>query len=241
VRRSIRHRDFSVVLASLVFIPHQHRHGRAQRDAVEPDPAQNLARVLFVSRGRDSALSRASPVELELQLLARDSQSRRHPVHDAPDAAAVRLAERGDAEYPSERAPRARDRSSASPRVAALGTPRRARPPVRRSRRPRRRSRRARARRRRRARVEHRARRVRGVRARSRPSRARVRSTRSRRAMRVSFDWIKRAAAHARARVARPSARERCARRARRRPRAVERRATRARDANATRRHRARA
>jgi hypothetical protein len=94
---AVRDRHLAVVARPLVLVAHEHRDGRAERDAVE-HARQDLARVLLLARRRDDALPGAAAVELRLDLLRRDRQPRRHAVDDAADALAVGLAERGHAE-----------------------------------------------------------------------------------------------------------------------------------------------
>lgn len=97
VRGPVGDAHLAVVLRALVLVAHEHGDGGPQGDAVG-HPREHLARVLLLARGGDDGLPRAAPVELALDLLGRDGKAGGHAVDDAPDALAVRLAKRGDAE-----------------------------------------------------------------------------------------------------------------------------------------------
>src|SRR5262249_2964880 len=83
-------------------VAHQNGDRGAERLTVE-HAGKQLGAIGLVTRRRDLALPGAPPIEIALDLLERDRQTRRTAVDHHADAAAMRLAERGDAKEMAER------------------------------------------------------------------------------------------------------------------------------------------
>ena len=92
-----------VGLGPRVLVAHEQRDRRAERPALE-DAGEDLDAVGLVARRRERALAGPAPIEIALDLLAREREPRRAAVDHHADAAAVALAEGGDLELTSEAA-----------------------------------------------------------------------------------------------------------------------------------------
>ena len=97
------HLHFLVVLRTLVLVADHHRNRGAQGDPVE-QAAEDFDPVVFLARGGDLALARFAPIQVVLDRVQVEVQSRRTALHDHANTAAVRFAEGADAEEIAEAA-----------------------------------------------------------------------------------------------------------------------------------------
>lgn len=84
------HSAAAIVLRSLVLVANDHSNWRTQGDA-KFRPRLDFDAVLFISRGREGALARASPGHLRLDVVLCEFHSGRAPIDNTADGAAVRF------------------------------------------------------------------------------------------------------------------------------------------------------
>ena len=87
-----------------ILISHQHADGRANSAALEY-PAEDFYAVSFLSLRHQPALTRTTPVELDLNVVIGELQTRGTTVDDHSDAPTMRFAECSDAELFSKGVP----------------------------------------------------------------------------------------------------------------------------------------
>ena len=93
---AVGHLHFPVILGALVPVAHEHRDRGAQGQAIQQS-AENLNPIVFFAGGGDFALAGLAPIELGLNRLQIEWESRRAAIYDHAHAPAVGLAEGGDA------------------------------------------------------------------------------------------------------------------------------------------------
>jgi hypothetical protein len=103
VRRTVGRLHFGVRFRARVLVHHENRNRRAERAALE-DAGQNPAAVRFVARRDDFALAGPAPVEIALNVVLAQLDSRRTTIDDHAHTAAVRFAPGGDSKKLAEAA-----------------------------------------------------------------------------------------------------------------------------------------
>src|SRR4029079_2264220 len=94
--------DAPVVLAALVGVADQQADRRAGRASLV-DAGQDLDLVLLLALRGVARRARVAPVEVGLDVVDGEFETRRTTVDDAPDRGTMGLAERGDAEEVADR------------------------------------------------------------------------------------------------------------------------------------------